>query len=263
MKKLLKLTAFLLAGLIGHAAQGDLIYGVDSNGDRLVTIDSATLDFTVVGSISTQPISISGLAFSPTGALFGLDYSTGNLYGINPNDVSISLIGATGFTSVDGLAIDSFGNAFSMSRNTKELLSVNLATGLATAIGSHNASIVAGLEFDNENLLYGVNTLNRELVTISTETGGIINSVSLSDVAQGLAFDSSNNLFSVDNGNPERFLSLDKATGGVTQLSFLPIESISDLAVKRFVAVPEPSSLAFCGLSCLGAIFFRRRPKRL
>jgi hypothetical protein len=107
-----------------------------------------------------------------------------------------------------------------------------------------------------------VNPLTDELLMIDTATGGITSSVSLSDDAQALGFDSSNNLFSVDNGNPEGFLSLDPVTGTVTRLGSLSIESISDLAVQKSAAVPEPSSLALllCGLASVTC--WRRRRKR-
>src|SRR5688572_3032283 len=76
------------------AASADPIMFVHDSANNLATVDVATGNVSLIGNMGVQ---MTDIAFSPTGALFGLSFTT--LYSINPSTAAISPIG---FHSVPG-----------------------------------------------------------------------------------------------------------------------------------------------------------------
>ena len=113
---------------------------------------------TVVGTLTPTAQAIDGLAFSPSGVLYGLS-TTGvaSLYTIDPPTANMTLVGSTGVlppgpgSTLGGLAFDSSGNLFGIlsasGGNPSFLYSINTATGAATQIGGSVFNEVCGLSF--------------------------------------------------------------------------------------------------------------------
>lgn len=156
---------------------------------RLVTIDAATAQVTVVGSFNAGPVNGSGapatmadIAFDPAGNLYGVGSIGGpNVYSINTATGQATVVGPSGFSSTSGggLAISPAGTFFG-SPNASNFGTYNSGTGAFTNIA--NPVEPAGgawgaLAFDG-NVLYGLNLGSgspppTHLVIYNTATGGI------------------------------------------------------------------------------------------
>lgn len=205
------------------------LYGITNLGvtSQLVTVDLANAQATAIGNVG---LSMQGLAFSPTGNLFGYSKAgvTGNaslpresLYAINLASGNASLVGPSGFTNTqgDGMAIDSIGRIFfSGSQSNGQLSLLNAATGAASPLanltgGPTPATPIKGLAFDNGGELFGLyNGALTDLLRIGTiPVGG---SVAITDI------------------------------GSITP----PTPSVLTSLAFQSSSVPEPGSLALLGV---------------
>jgi hypothetical protein len=110
-----------------------------------ITIPSATL-------ITSTSAALDGLAFSPTGTLYGLTEDGTQLYTINQVTGAATLVGNTGLAgqSGDGLAFDASGNLFATLGvgAPDRLYQINPATGVATLKGTITSfAEVTGIAF--------------------------------------------------------------------------------------------------------------------
>ena len=139
---------------------GGLLYGVDSS-SRLVLIDPVALTTSLVGPCGNG---IEALAFRKDGALFGSSGS--QLFTINPNTGTATLVGAMGVSSSFwDIKFDGSGQLY-LAQNS--LYKVNTSTGHATLVGAIGFSVWA-LDFEN-GTLYGFTTVG-QIISINTTTG--------------------------------------------------------------------------------------------
>ena len=110
MKCLLRLVA-ASALVVGGAAEARaaILYGVDIDSDRLLTINTSTGVATAVGAVGALGFDfVGGLTFDPNkNILYGVDEKTDQLLTINTSTGVATAIGPLGFDVVIGLAFDS------------------------------------------------------------------------------------------------------------------------------------------------------------
>ncbi|MBO9664906.1 DUF4394 domain-containing protein, partial [Dokdonella sp.] len=167
---------------IAANAQGQL-YGIDADSDSLISIDKATGDTAVIGSLGMDANNVAGLVFDPaSGTLYFADGATG-MYTVNVTTGAATLIG----TVQDGvqlvaMAIGGGGTPPGGCTNPSDVpwLSASPTSGTAAAGGSSavtvtlNATGLAAGSYD-ANLCVASNDATNPLVTVPvsfTVTGG-------------------------------------------------------------------------------------------
>jgi hypothetical protein len=170
-----------------YGSTGNAIAGTQA---RLITINPATAQVTVIGSFNAGPVNSSGtpatmadLAFDAAGNLYGVASIGGpQLYAINQVTGQATVIGATGLTSTSGggLAI-SPGNIFYGTPTSTRFGTYNPVTGAYANIAAPTRPLggaYAALDFDGSGTLYGLDlgpgpALATELVTINLADGAV------------------------------------------------------------------------------------------
>ncbi len=124
------------------------VNGGTSSSPGLATINLVTGNATKIGAIGTTPHDFGGLAFSPSGQLFGLDRITNSLWAIdkaNPSgpgtvQIGAGLGGGVSMGSVGGMTYDAqTGVYWGYASTTKAIFTVNVLTGAATIVQQFNA----------------------------------------------------------------------------------------------------------------------------
>jgi hypothetical protein len=224
-------TNYPITGLAFHPTTG-VLYGSTGNNPeataaRLVTINPATAEVTLIGSFNAGPVNSSGTP--ATMADLGFD-SAGNLFGVG---------------SIGG----------------PQLYSINIATGQATVIGSTGLTSTTGggIAIAPTGTFYGTPTASRFGTYSGTGTytdianpakptgGGAYGSLDFSgSVLYGL---------NVGSGSPPPtyLVTINPTTGAVTPLG-PSANSIDAIAFQ----IPEPSALALFALGLVGWALRRR-----
>ncbi len=124
------------------------VYELDSGGN-LRTIDVATGDATLVGTVGAD---WSGMATDPTDGTIYVCTGT-DLYTLDPDAVSTSLIGSFGVDFMIDIAIDGDGQMYGFSVSTDTFYEIDKSTGTATAVGSigFDANYGQGLTWDSQH----------------------------------------------------------------------------------------------------------------
>lgn len=211
-----------------------LLYGSTGNNPlataaKLITINPATAQVTVIGAFNAGPVNPSGTPATMADIAFD---SAGNLFGIG---------------SIGG----------------PQLYSINLLTGQATVIGSTGLTSTGGggLAISPAGTMFGTPTSGRFGTYDSTGTFvNIANPVKPAGGAYGaLSFDENGVLFGLNNGAgtppPSHLVTINPEDGTVTDLG----QSINQLDAIAFQPVPEPATLALLGL---GVLAFCHRLRR-
>jgi hypothetical protein len=219
--------------------------------------------------------SLAGIAFAPSGTLFGLTTFGGapanSLVTINPTTGIATLVGATGLTAIieGDLAFDPITGflygLYDVVGPNYDLFRINPATGAATTIGAiANVSDFSAMAFNAAGVLFVVNNGDGKLLTVNTATAAILSTVNLSpnpggEVA-GLAIDPSTGVFYYANGYAvtSNLYTLDTSTGVLTLIG--PAGQTNFLAGLAFTPVPEPATttLFVLGASVVGLLRRRR-----
>ena len=126
----------------GYGAHGD-----SAGNPQLFEVDLGTGAATVIGTISSPPHDIAGLAWRSDGMLVGLDSSTNALLEIDPTNANSSVIGgvspqvgnAGGMAVLDGTGY--FATGGPVVGGSNELYSFDLFTGQHTLVGGFGAPI--------------------------------------------------------------------------------------------------------------------------
>jgi hypothetical protein len=285
--KLLKSLLFLL-GVLSFAARADagILYAATSAGasGELYIINQANgavvQDIGPLNDASGLNYPITGLAFSPSGVLYG---SSGNkfpaseakLVKINPATGQVTAVGSfnAGPTNSGGtpatmadISFDAAGNLYGVaSIGGPSLYSINLGTGQATLVGPNGAltsTTGGGLGISPSNVFYGTPTATR-FGTYDSTLGTYTNIANPTKPAGGgygaLSFDGSV-LYGLNVGAgspaPTHLVIFNPATGAITDLG----SSVNSLDAIAF-RVPEPATITF-GVFALGALINVRRRSR-
>jgi hypothetical protein len=150
---------FSNAGTFGLGDQS-FVYELD-NANAFGMYDIETGAWTAIGSIATGSAQTwSGMTVDPTtGNFYGVstDITASNLYMIDIENLTATLIGATGMPGLIDVAIDGTGTCYAYDLVTDEFVSLDLGTGAATVIGSlgYDANFGQGMAWDAANdILY-------------------------------------------------------------------------------------------------------------
>ncbi len=101
------LCAIFVGGASTHVHAGVILYINDSN-NNLGTVDVGTGTVTVIGNLGSE--TITDIAFSPTGNLFGISFT--HLYQINPATAAVTQIGAHNIPNGNALVFGSDGTLY-------------------------------------------------------------------------------------------------------------------------------------------------------
>ena len=224
--------------------------------------------FTQVGVTDTQ---LSGIAFSPSGVLYGISTDATTLFTINANTGALTTIGATGLDAgqSDGLAFRADGALF-LANQVSSLYTLDTGTGAASLVGAIGNASVGTIAFDDGGHLFQTNddpangASDLDVLDTLDQTTGAGTAVGEPGANTaftgifGLAF-SNGALFGFDDSN--HVIRLDTVTGFGTQVGVYQLpDSQIVLAATAASTVPEPSAAALLsGFMASGAAFLWRR----
>lgn len=223
-----------LTGLAYNPVNG-LLYGSSANATvyganqvrKLVTVNPATGAVTPIGPFNAGTITMSDIAFTSTGQLFGIGTRPGaDLYRIDITTGQATLVGATTAGTVGGgLAVHPTTGLAYGSPDSTHFGTYDLTTGVYTNIGTPSAHPAgpgtgfAALKFDSSGTLYGVNNPGDQ-PTI-----------------------------------PTHLVTINVADAAVTDIG----TSIGGLDAIEFVPVPEPATVLGLSAGVVGLVGFVRR----
>lgn len=178
-------------------AAGQQLIGGDVAGDRLISIDRDTREWTLIGVHGID--TLSGLAYDPNhDILYGVSPSDDNLFIMDRHTGAPQRVGAPGvlgFPNTNGLAYDPNHDVlYATDNNTNTLMTVDVVTGVGHAIGviSGGFTEIEGLGYDPAtDTLYGLTQLQRRIVKIDVDTAfaEAVSDMLPSGVWRGLEFD--------------------------------------------------------------------------
>jgi len=181
-----------ITGLAFHPTTG-VLYGSTGNSEaaaaaKLVSINMATAQVTVIGSFNAGPVNTGGtpstmadIGFDAAGNLYGVGSIGGpQLYSINTGTGQATVIGGTGLTSTSGGGLAIVGSAFYGTPTSTRFGTYDSGTGAYTNITNPTRPLggaYAALDYDS-GLLYGLNlgpgpALDTRLVTFNPATGAV------------------------------------------------------------------------------------------
>ncbi len=163
----------------------------------LIQVDPNDGHSTVIANL---PADIRGLAFSPSGVLYGLRYGTpGVLVTINTSTGAVTTVGSTGLSLIQGLEFSPGGTLYAADLG-KGIVTLNPATGAWTDANGPSGQTIA---FAPDGTLYVSAGYN--LVTVDLATGATTTIVSggLSDV-RGMAYVSVTDIQPTANAGPDQ-----------------------------------------------------------
>lgn len=137
-------------------------------------MDPCTGDTTLIGPTNVGPMC--GIAFGPTGLLYGLDYESDELAEFNLDKGTSRVVGSLGFDlSLCGLAYDCQNERLiGTDAETGQIFDVDVVTGEASKFVPSGVDFAqAGLEYDPRDQLLYASTRN-ELYTIDPVTGATL-----------------------------------------------------------------------------------------
>lgn len=160
-----------------------LLYGLDSDSDDLITIDPNNGSFTIVGDTGLD-LNSTGLAIDSTGNLFAVDTSGGDsaLYAIDTSNGNATLLGNTGVNGIDSIAFFQ-SQLYGISASSRSLYAINanngqadlamsldnvLASGTPTGLGTNAAGNLYGIAGDSGDI-FQIDPINN-LATLAGDT---------------------------------------------------------------------------------------------
>lgn len=233
-------------------AMAGVLYGIDRDGDNLISVDLNTFAATTVGSLGTDD-SYGGLAYDVNGDIMYMAPGRNNntIYTVNYTTGAATLLGTHGITDVFGLAFDSSNNVLYGSTTQNTVYSFSQVDGSATLIGTTGSNI-GGLAYDSaQDRLIGIATGGAVIYEINRSTGAatILQSSLPSTNDVGFTYDFENNLF-YSLGLNGLLIEYTPTTFAATQIaSGLP--AIDGLT---FIGIPSQSLLPALGIPSLSTL---------
>ncbi|MBK9215520.1 MAG: beta-propeller fold lactonase family protein [Chloracidobacterium sp.] len=198
------------------------LYAVDSS-RALSTIDITTGAKTLIGTVSANAGTTSGMAYDPVNNIVYLS-SSGNdsVYTLDLATGTATLIGAFGDAAIvmHGLEYDtSTGILYGVSSHNNGLYNINKTTGVATLIGTSTLTSFTNIGFNSTtNQMFATNSGADSFYSMDRATGAttLIGPLSGPTNPNGLAYNPNNqNLYLVDN-TTDSLYTINTATGAAT-----------------------------------------------
>ena len=209
LRVLFAVTTLAFAGV----AQSAPVFVVSDTANNLLRVDMTSGAASVIGNTGTVG-PFTDLAVSPTGALWGITFST--LYKINPNTAALTIVGEHGVSAANALAFASDGTLYLASGSSATLYTVNTSSGVATALpGSMGTNSAGDLAFNNGQLYLAGSNDQLVRITLGTTIAGTnVGPFGVADV-YGLTTDSLGRLIAISG---RTFYQTNTTTGALTPL---------------------------------------------
>jgi hypothetical protein len=263
---LLALTGVMLLFAAPTSARADILWGLDTGPDTLIKVDTSTGAVTTVGALPA--FSFGGLDFDSSGQLYALLLTFGansaQLFKVDRNTGAATLVGGADkiFESFEIL-----GNVgYSADVFEENLYSIDLSTGAATLIGSHDTTggddRVTGLASMTEADLFGTRFFHQDLVKLNPATGGVDAVIGVHGLSASTSLAFAAGVFWTIPASTGDLYSLNPGDGSATLVfSGLEVDHVTGLT-SEVQAIPEPTTLALCGLIGAGLVGYRLRRRK-
>ncbi|MDW5265826.1 MULTISPECIES: hypothetical protein [Acidobacteriaceae] len=219
------------ASIPAHADSVNLLVDDASGVLGYVNVDTGAV--TLLGN---SGVGLTDIAFSPTGSLYGVDFS--NLYSINTTTGHASEIGSLGDVS-NALVFSSSGTLYSAGNN---LDTVDPATGHATIIGSLTETSAGDLAFVGGQLYLATSSNQLAILNAATGAETIVGNTGVANLF-GLASPDGKTLYGV--AGTDVYL-IDTSTGAATFLTNYGGHGLGQANGESFLSeaqTPPPSAV--------------------
>ena len=256
--------AAVFAGFMGAAGAAPVMYVDDSN-NNLLKVDVATGAVSNVGLITVVGQQVTDIAFSPTGDLWAITFSS--IWSVNKATAAAAFVGNHGISNGNALVFAPDGTLYAAGASTNNLFTINTSTGAGTSLGNMGAASGGDLAFNAGNLYLATTGNQLRLIDIanlaaSTNVGafGVANMFGIATGDDGLLYGVANrNLYTVNTSTgAATFKSAWVGFGTGFGQSFVVEAGAPPEDPPPDTPVPAPASAALM-LAALGALTAMRR----